>query len=360
MQETNTWSALLLLLLLLPSAAAFQVSPAAHRTLLEDAAPYELRLINDEGEALNITIKAGENVTVRPATVALGPEERETRVTVDPRGARPKPGKTSVPVVVTMTGRATGQFGGSVALQHTLVLVNPYDGAYVEGALTITDGLAVLALENLGERNTTVYADLEGPNETLSLGSRLLAGKSQGKLERPLNWSLAPGGYDATAVLSYDDNGTVTRRASTSFAVGEPYVSLELPGATFTTGQIIEVPVRARLDWNRPIDARLHVTLQRGGERVSTITATKTLSPRGETEYPAFLELAGVAAGNATLRIEVSGEGERLGSATLDVRLLPPPPEGERGFSLLLAGLALLLLLGILLTILRWRNKNFK
>ncbi len=391
-------SLFLLFAFVLPSITALQISPAAKSVTLADgrgeptAIAYTLRVINDERARLAVNLSAegdlAGSILLAPSSFTFSPDQAEQPVTVtvtppqDPSSLVPGDHLQTIRVSALPAGSG-GQFGSGVTLLHNLVLLKPYDGAYLAGSLSAgeTGGSVAftLSLSNKGNASTTASGtvSVNGPgglSGSAALASSVIPRLSGGKLTG--SWTpgtltpaaLASGHYTANATFTYDDpvRGTVTDSSSSSFLVGRPVVRLAAISPTLSAGAINRVFLPEELTWDAPVDAYADVTLldNSGATVASTRTSTATLSPSSPSAFLAFLELPIVTAGNYTLRATVhDAQGSVLGNAewTVPVRAATPLAAAKRAAASPAGVTVLVLLLLVLLlalVLLLWRRRR--
>jgi len=370
-------------LLFISSATAFQVGPAAKRLTYAPGSveTYTLRVINDGSAALDVNITAAGplDAVVAPAQFTMSAEEAVRTVTVTLREPADAsllvPGDNLETITITATpSGAAGQFGGAVTLLHNLVLLRPYEGAYIIGTLAAAAPQAgapvtiTLSLMNKGSASTSVAGAavvLTPAGEemaSIGLGEAEIAGASESKLQQ--SWSpatpLQPGSYLANATIMYDDPavGRTTRSFTASFRVGRPSALVEVPSITLTPGEIARLPITARLAWNQPIAGLADVRLQDAGGTLlsSSRTPTTTLAPGASTPLAAYVEVPPLEPGDYLLLVTVlvAATGEELGSATAAARVAgaaapAPRPSWATAYAIAIAALILISVLTLLL-----------
>jgi len=374
-------TATLLFLLVLPAAAALQVSPATKSVVLSNGTDtsYALRIINDQHANLSVSIAAeGElasDVALVPSSFALPAGQAERSVTVNvavPATAGLAPGDHPVSLRVSaLPAGGGGQFGSGIALVHTLVLLKPYEGAYLAGTLRAEGAGPVaftLSLSNKGHAPTVADGTLaidgpEGLSGSVPLGNAALAGLSDGKLAG--SWApgaLAPGHYAADATVSYDDpvRGAVSASFPSSFVVGHPVAGFAAFRPRLVAGAIARLDLPVTLDWDVPIDAYADVTLLDAENRsvAETTTSTETLDPATTVRLSAFLKTS-AASGNYSLQAVVrDARGNVLGRGGWSVPVIGQQLPARRvaaSPSIVLVVIALLLL-GV--ATLLWRRRK--
>ena len=331
-------------LLVLPAVTAFQVSPAGKALTHQPGSEvdYQLRVINDQGVPLRVSFvidgDLAEQVTLTPSTVTLSPEERERRVTLTFRHpAALTPGEHRAKIRVSAKPDGESQFVGAVTLIHNLVVHALYDGAFLEGNLVVEDGSVgqplhvLLRLANRGKLATEATGAMTvmttADNLSLPLGTTLLAGGEEGKLEEIGMLVTAPGQYTAQARLSYDDQGSPrTEIFTTSLRYGQPSVLFGDVEASLQAGEISEVQVPIRLQWNEPLTVIPFFQLE-NDEGVVTETRGATLQLGSEeTAIRAFLEVPN-RSGDYTVVLRLLDEQEReFAQANWTVQTGAPPP----------------------------------
>jgi hypothetical protein len=377
-----------LLLSALPTLA-FQVGPAAKRLTYAPGTieTYTLRVINDGSAALNVNITpiGPLDASVAPSQFTMSPDEAERTVTVtlrEPANASLlTPGDNLETITLTATpSGGGGQFGGAVTLLHNLVLLRPYEGAYVVGSLSAagppagTPIMITLSLVNKGNAATRVTgsaAVLTPAGEemgSIGLGEVEIAGASESKLQQA--WSpatpLQPGSYLANATIAYNDltTGRTTRSYAAQFRVGRASALVDVPSITLTPGAIARLPITVQLAWNEPIAGLADVRLQdaSGALLSSSRTPTTTLTPGTTTPLDAFIEVPQLGAGDYSIHVTLldAATGEELGSAIAAARVagvVAPVPRPSWVTTSILV-IAALILVGILTLFLLWRRRE--
>jgi hypothetical protein len=344
-------------LLLFPTAAAFQISPAASSITVDGPIEerYELRLINDATTPLSLAIELPPGVDellIVERQVLLLPGEMRLPVTVKLSPEELVPGETLIPLSITASSATGGQFGSSVTLLHNLRLQRPYPGSYVEGSVTFgtlayryAAGFTNRGLEATTMRFTGRIYDgdeLLYQDEEVSLAlPPLSAKKHEGNIP-----SLAAGAYTFRGRFTYLDQGQeVEGELSASFKNGIPSLSFTSAQFEARRGEIIRLPISATLAWNRPVTASAR--LQDSGSFQET--PAFTLEPGLPVSIPLFLETAELEPGNHTVRVLVRGDDGLDAAYDVSFLLLPQRQvileEGTELFSLS-SLLFLLVLLG--------------
>lgn len=302
-------SAILALLLVLPHALAIQASPASFTHEAEEGpTSYTLTVTNDETRPLAITLTPNG-----PLAQYL---EHERSFTLEPGTSRAvqvrltipealQPGTLESGILVESRVSTGSTVGASAAVMHVVRLVTPYEGAYIDGELLSSAGIAgeealiTLAITNTGSEaytaNPVVYID----GRAVQLEQVPLApGETKAAV---VPWTpRAIGQYEATAGVTY-----ANKQASfaTTITVGELDVEFTSTSyGDFLLGEPFRVSVGALNRWGADLPVELTVDLLQNNTRLSTARQRLEIPPLREERYTVFLETAGAQPGTATIR----------------------------------------------------------
>jgi hypothetical protein len=292
--------------LLVSDVTALKVGPAAQLFYYEpgNTTSYQLRVINDDKAPVQVSITAdgalASSLVIEPSSFELAPGERAVTVTVtNPQQLAPGRNEAKLSVTASAPG---GQFSGGISLVHTLILYRAYEGAFLEATFRVSDAppngsnTFTLSLANRGKEAASVRSRVQVPGQAaFSLGSTVIQGETEGKLERSQTFDppLPPGRYEAEAALNYTDRvrGQVQEAAKTSFKVGKPVVTFAKPATEIAPG-IRKIVFPATLAWNEPVHGYLDVSLwESAGGRIAATRGPTAAIPPGASELVAYLEV---------------------------------------------------------------------
>jgi hypothetical protein len=302
----------LLALLLIAPVAALTASPAAY-TIPSDmqSATYTLTLTNDEQQTLTLTLNPTGPLSAyitlnRTYTLAPGEQLRiPVRIQL-PQATQP--GTVTSGILIESQSVTEGTVAAATALMHTIRVVTPKEGMYIQAALLASSATAgntatlTFSVTNTGtEPIDDVHGSLTVADESLrTLATTLAPGETK---NLPVSWTpSAVGSYPVNAIVYYD--GT-EQPLATTVVVGNLTINITAVRISeFHAGDPFRVAVHLVSAWGEPLTAVASVTIQQNNTRLHSQTI-RTLQPLQPTIFPVFFESVELKPGEATVLVEV-------------------------------------------------------
>lgn len=309
---------LLLLVLCMPLVTALTASPAQHTVYTPDgAAQYSVTVRNDEDRSIDVTVVPSgpfaEDIEA-PASFALDPgEQRVMVVRVTVRDVQP--GTLEGGLLIESRSAAGGTVSASGAVFHTIRLVTPEQGAFLDGELIAASSsvgsptAVTLVLRNTGTEPVNAAVQLSAGDELLSEQAVALApGAVQNVVAEWTPQRL--GQYALEANAQYAGKELVLRQELT---VGELSVSIvDVTFGAFVSGSPFRVSVITQSAWGQPLPVTASAAVLQDGRVIHAGESVPlTIAPGDSAAIPVFLESSGLREGEAALRVQLSYAGRQ-------------------------------------------------
>lgn len=314
---------------------------------------YGINVFNTDNKAMIVSLslsgEVDEYINLESGSVEFSANESEKRISFNvsfPRDV--PPGTYNGKLNILSSPVAEGTIVASLGVTHDISLFVPAHGKFIRETIERLENAVRLSIENIGVKNI----------EVLQVESNIIDSTSENKFEfsesnfepdevvvEDIPVDVPVGRYLHEIIIHYDN---LSKEINNPLIVGE--IELEIIDVVveeFIVGQITEVLVETRSNWNEELGVFLEADLIK--DEVLETSTSQVYQLKDEAVTSIFFDMEGVEEGDYTFKVRIFHDGDIAEEKDFRVKLKEPVPIIDRNITRI--GILLVVIIILLLAL---------